>query len=131
VVFHYEATPVSSAVIRKARELGLKVGLAVNPETTVEVISPLLNDVDSVLLLTVNPGFYGSAFIPEVLDKIAGIRALRPQLEIDVDGGIKEDNIAMVARYSVDAICVGSAIFRQADPAASYRRLLKLAQEAD
>ena len=130
VVFHYEAASTPDTVIARARGVSLKVGLAVNPETAVGAIAPLLSEVDSVLLLTVHPGFYGSTFIPEVLNKIAEIRVLRPGLEIDVDGGIKESNIAEVARHGVDAICVGSAIFRQPDPAESYRRLLKLAQES-
>lgn len=130
VVFHYEAAPTPLEAIARARELGIKVGLAINPETTVQTIAPLLDKVDSVLLLTVNPGFYGSPFIPEVMNKVTEIRATRADLEIDVDGGIKENNIAQVAQQGVDAICVGSAIFRQPDPAASYFRLLKLAQRS-
>jgi ribulose-phosphate 3-epimerase len=129
VVFHYEASPSPRAVISQARGLGLKVGLAVNPETPVIAILPLIAEVDSVLLLTVNPGFYGSPFIPEVLEKVTEIRRTQPQIEIDIDGGIKESNIARVARFGVDAICVGSAIFLQPQPGESYRRLLNLARE--
>ncbi len=128
VIFHYEAASSPQEIIAQARELGLKVGLAVNPETLVEAVASSLAAVDSILLLTVHPGYYGSPFLPEVMDKVAQIRALRPGLQIDVDGGIKESNIAQVARQGVDGICVGSAIFRQPDPAASYRRLLELAQ---
>ena len=128
-VFHYEATPSPRAVISQARGLGLEVGLAVNPETPVAAILPLISEVDGVLLLTVNPGFYGSPFIPEVLGKITELRRSRPQVEIDIDGGIKDSNIAHVARFGVDAICVGSAIFRQPQPGESYRRLLNLARE--
>jgi ribulose-phosphate 3-epimerase len=91
-------------------------------------VSPLLAQLDSILLLTVNPGFYGSAFIPEVLDKVAELRQACPEIEIGVDGGIKNGNIARVARTGVNAICVGSAIFLQPQPAESYRRLLALAQ---
>jgi len=129
VVFHYEATPSPQEVISQAKGLGLKVGLAVNPETPVADFFPLTNEVDSVLLLTVNPGFYGSPFIPEVLEKATELRRSHPQMQIDIDGGIKESNIAHVARFGVDAICVGSAIFRQPQPGESYRRLLNLARE--
>jgi ribulose-phosphate 3-epimerase len=129
-VFHYEAAARPSEVIRQARALGMEVGLAINPETPVSAVTPLLSEVDSVLLLSVNPGFYGSPFIPEVLDKVAGLRAARPDLEIGVDGGIKETNILAVARMGVDVICVGSAVFLQPDPAASFRRLQSLADEA-
>jgi ribulose-phosphate 3-epimerase len=129
VVFHYEATSSPQEAISQARHLGLKVGLAVNPETQVTAFLPLVAEVDSVLLLTVNPGFYGSPFIPEVLEKVKELRHARSDIKIDVDGGIKESNIAEVARFGVDAICVGSAIFLQPQPGESYRRLLYLARE--
>ncbi|MFC1915340.1 ribulose-phosphate 3-epimerase [Chloroflexota bacterium] len=130
VIFHYEATSSPDRVISNVRDMGLKVGLAINPETTIPTILPLINKVDSVLLLTVNPGFWGSKFIPEVMDKVVELRRTRPDLEISVDGGIKESNIAQIARAGVDVICVGSAIFLQPEPGESFRRLLALAQES-
>jgi len=129
IVFHYKATSSPLKVISQARALGLGVGLAINPETTVPVIRPLLNEVDSVLVLTVHPGFYGSQFIPEALDKVVELHSTQPELEIGVDGGIKESNIAMVARAGADVIYVGSAIFLQPQPSESFSRLLTLAQE--
>ena len=130
VVFHYEATPAPGEVIVQARGLGLGVGLALNPETPVSVVQPLLSQVDSVLLLTVNPGFYGSSFIPGVLGKVSELRQARPDIEIGVDGGIKESNIADIAREGVDVICVGSAVFMQPQPGESFRHLLALARKA-
>lgn len=127
VVFHYEAAPSPGQAILKARRLGLGVGLAINPETEVAKVLPLLPQVDSVLVLAVNPGFYGSKFIPEVLGKLGELRNARADLEIGIDGGIKESNIAEAARAGADVICVGSAIFKSADPAASYRRLVESA----
>ena len=129
VVFHYEATSSPEEVIFQARKLSLGVGLAVNPETPVSVIYPLVSKVDSVLFLTVNPGFYGSPFIPEVLDKAVELRSAQPNLEIGVDGGIKEGNIAQIAQIGIDVIYVGSAIFLQPEPGESFRHLLALAQE--
>jgi ribulose-phosphate 3-epimerase len=128
VVFHYEASPAPEEVIGLVKGLGLEVGLALNPETPVSAVSSWLAQLDSILLLTVNPGFYGSAFIPEVLDKVAELRRVCPEIEIGVDGGIKDGNVARVARTDVDAICVGSAVFLQPQPAESYRHLLALAQ---
>jgi ribulose-phosphate 3-epimerase len=128
IIFHYEATSSPQKVIALIRNLGLETGLAVNPETPVSAITPLAGEVDSVLFLSVNPGFYGSKFIPEVLDKIAAFRKSLPDIEIGIDGGIKEDNITRIARSGVDIICVGSAIFRQPQPGESYRRLLALAE---
>lgn len=129
IVFHYEATPHPERVISEIRELGVKVGIALNPETPIYAIAPLVAEVDSVLFLTVNPGFYGSKFLPEVLDKVDDFRKAYPDMEIGVDGGIKEGNIGLVAWMGVDVIFVGSAISLQPDPAEAYRRLLKLAQE--
>ena len=129
IVFHYEATAEPEKVISLVRKLGLGVGLAISPETPVSAFLPLADDVDSVLFLTVNPGFYGAAFIPEVLDKVVELRKARPHLEIGVDGGIKEGNVAEIARLGVDVICVGSAVFMQPDPGASFRRLTALAEE--
>jgi len=129
VVFHYEATSSPQKVINLARTLGLGVGLAVNPETTLESFLPIVDEVDSVLFLTVNPGYYGSKFIPEVMDKVKELRSVRPEIEIGVDGGIKEANITSIARAGVDVIYVGSAISLQPDPGESYRRLLALAKQ--
>ena len=81
-----------------------------------------------MLFLSVNPGFYGSEFIPEVLDKIREFHKIEPERETGIDGGIKESNIAQITRSGVDVIYVGSAVFLQPDPAGSFRRLVSLAQ---
>jgi ribulose-phosphate 3-epimerase len=128
IVFHFEATSVPEEIIGKIRGLGLKVGLAVNPETPLNAITPLIDRLDGVLFLSVNPGFYGAKFIPEVLDKIIAFRKGYPDMEIGIDGGVKEDNIVAIARTGVDVICIGSAIFNQPDPTASYRRLTALVE---
>ena len=129
ITFHHEASPHPEKVIKLIKDLGLEAGLALNPETPVATVLPLVSEVASVLLLTVHPGFYGSPFIPEVLQKVAELRRVYPEIEIGVDGGIKEANIAQVARAGVDAICVGSAVFLKPQPAESYRRLSTLARE--
>jgi len=128
LVFHYEATPSPREVISMIRNLGLGVGLAINPKTPVSAILPLVSEVDSVLFLSVNPGFYGGKFIPEVLDKMLEFRSACPGVEIGIDGGIKESNIALVARAGVDVIYVGSAIFLQPQPGESFHRLLTLVE---
>jgi len=129
VVFHYEATPSPQEVISLARNIGLEVGLAINPETPVSAILSLTNEVDSVLFLSVHPGFYGSKFIPKVLDKVVELHNARPDLETGIDGGVKESNIARIARSGVNAIYVGSAIFLQPQPGESFNHLLTLAQK--
>ena len=128
IVFHYEASPSPDQVIRQIKKLGMRAGLALNPETSTDVIRPLLGELDGVLFLSVNPGFYGAEFIPEVLDKIVAFHKAHPRLELGIDGGIKEGNITEIAATGVNVIYVGSAIFLQPDPAASYRRLTRLAE---
>ena len=130
VIFHYEATDSAGEVISLARRLGLGVGLAVNPETPVSAVLPLVKELDSVLFLAVHPGFYGAKFLSEVLAKIAELRRARPDIEIGIDGGVKENNIKLVAGSGVNDIYVGSAIFLDAQPAEAFRRLQALANEA-
>ncbi len=130
IVFHYEATPEPGKIIDQIRKLGIEAGLAVNPETPVSAIAPLIKDIDSVLFLAVHPGFYGAEFLPEVLDKIVSFRKAFPEMETGIDGGVKEDNIVRIAQSGVDFICIGSALFRQPQPAEAYRKLKKLV-EAD
>jgi ribulose-phosphate 3-epimerase len=129
IVFHHEATAVPEEIIRKINRLGMKAGLAINPETPITVINPLVNDLDSVLFLSVNPGFYGAKFIPEVLDKIIAFKKTYPKMETGIDGGVKENNIVEIARSGVDFICVGSAIYNQPSPMESYRRLTTLVDQ--
>jgi ribulose-phosphate 3-epimerase len=129
IIFHYEASPQPDGIIRQVKTLGAEVGMAVNPETPVSSVLPLVSEVDSILLLAVHPGFYGSPFLPEVMDKVSELRGEYPGLEIGIDGGIKEGNVARMARAGVDSLYVGSAIFRDSEPAASYRRLSRLAEE--
>ena len=128
IIFHYEATPEPQKIITAVRKLRLKVGLALKPETPVSAVLPLAGQIDSVLFMTVHPGFYGAKFLPEVMDKVKELRRTLPEMEIAVDGGIKEGNIAEVARAGANVICVGSAVFLQPDPAAAYRRLVALAR---
>lgn len=130
VFFHYEATPSPGAVISRARELGLEIGLAINPETAVPAFLSLVDEVDSILFLTVHPGSYGSQFLPEALDKVVELRRSQPTIEIGVDGGIKENNIMQVARVGVDVFYIGSAIFLESQPAEKYYGLLALLREA-
>jgi ribulose-phosphate 3-epimerase len=128
IVFHFEATRFPDHIVDSIRKLGIEAGLAVNPETPVDALAPLAKTVDSVLFLSVHPGFYGAKFIPEVLDKVRDFRRRYPRTEAGIDGGVKEDNIADIAATGANVIYVGSAIFLQPDPAESYRRLCRLAE---
>ena len=128
VIFHIESAVDPFVVVSQARELGLGVGVAVNPPTSVADIEALLPVVDSVLLMTVFPGYYGAPFVPEVMAKVGQVRAACHDVEIGVDGGVKESNLVDVVRHGVDVVCVGSAVFASPDPESSYLRLVSLAQ---
>lgn len=130
VVFHYEATDKPLETIAAARTLGIGAGIAVNPDTDISSILPLVGEIDLVLFMSVNPGFYGSPFIPKVLDRVSHFRHQYPKIEIGMDGGISEGNIKKVAASGADNLCIGSAIFRNPDPAQSYHRLKRLANTA-
>jgi ribulose-phosphate 3-epimerase len=127
IVFHYEATPSPDLIIEKIRALGLQAGLAVNPETPVEAISPYADALDGVLFMSVHPGYYGARFLPEVMDKVRAFRKQHRHIEIGVDGGVSADTIPDIVPAGADVIYIGSAIFRQEDPGAAYRRLADLA----
>jgi len=128
-IFHFEATPDPAMVLADIRKLGMKAGLAVNPETPVSSLIPLMDKVDSLLFLSVHPGFYGAKFIPETLDKIVELLKAKPNFSIGIDGGVKENNIVQIARTGVKEIFVGSAILMQPDPGAAYRKLQSLARD--
>ncbi len=129
IVFHYEATKTPGAIIDKIHELGMEAALAVNPGTTNEQIKPFAGAIDSVLFMAVIPGFYGAKFIPEVLDKVKAFRKEYPDMQIGLDGGVNGDTIPLIVKAGVDVIYIGSAIYRQPDPAEAYRRLAALAND--
>ncbi|MDQ3889953.1 MAG: ribulose-phosphate 3-epimerase [Actinomycetota bacterium] len=126
VTFHVEAVADPAASVALARELGLGVGLALNPETPVDRAVAAARDVDLVLCMSIHPGYSGQSFLPESLDRI---RELRERLDtgvfVQVDGGIDGDNVAVVHEAGAALIVAGSAIFHRADPARAYLDLVR------
>jgi ribulose-phosphate 3-epimerase len=123
ITFHPEATEHVDRTIGLIREHGCKAGLVFNPATPLVWLDHVLDKLDMVLLMSVNPGFGGQSFIPSVLPKIEAVRRLidasgRP-IRLEVDGGIKVDNIATVAAAGADTFVAGSAIFGARDYAAT------------
>jgi len=127
IIFHYEATDNHEHVIKTARSLELGVGIALSPSTPGDVLKDLASLIDYVLFMTVNPGYYGAKFIPEVLSKIKAFRQQYKNIEIGIDGGVKEDNLKLIVNSEVNSVCVGSAIFLSESPAQSYRKFLDIA----
>jgi ribulose-phosphate 3-epimerase len=125
ISFHPEASEHVDRTIGLIKEQGCKVGLVFNPATPLCWLDHTLEKLDMVLLMSVNPGFGGQQFIPSVLPKIAEVRrriaATGKDIWLEVDGGIKADNIAEVARAGADTFVAGSAIFGSKDYAATIR----------
>ena len=115
----------------RARNVG--VGLVLNPPTPVDTVMPYLDQVDLLLVMSVNPGWGGQAFIPEMLDKVAAARkeidARNLACEIEIDGGINVDTAGAAAAAGVDILVAGSAVFRAPDPLAAARAILSAAEE--
>ncbi|OYV65442.1 MAG: ribulose-phosphate 3-epimerase [Actinobacteria bacterium 21-64-8] len=124
----------TAALISQMRELGLRVGLAANPDTPFERVEPFLDEIDLLLLMTVFPGFGGQSFMPEVLVKVRSAREAidRRALKVDleVDGGIDERSAPLAIAAGANVLVAGSAIFSRPDPLTAARALRELAQRA-
>ena len=115
IVVHQEACTHLHRTIQNIKSHGIKAGVALNPATPIETIKYVLQDVDMVLLMSVNPGFGGQSYIPVVTEKIKELKALIDKMNLDidieVDGGVKPSNIAEVVNAGANVIVAGSAIF--------------------
>jgi ribulose-phosphate 3-epimerase len=104
VIVHYEATD-------KIRG-GKQIGLAINPETSIDVVKPFLNNLDLILIMTVSPGWGGQEFKSEILEKIKSLRKIWPNGRIEVDGGVNDENVIKIVEAGADGVCVNSYIFK-------------------
>ena len=126
VTFHYEVTDDIPGTIAAAREHGLQVGVAFNPESEPEAVAEVARDADLVLCMSIHPGYSGQEFMPEALDRIARLRAALPEtVPIQVDGGIGNDTIRDVYEAGATLFVAGSAIFGREDLPRAYRRLVQ------
>ncbi|MEJ9211056.1 ribulose-phosphate 3-epimerase [Bacillus smithii] len=129
ITVHVEACPHLHRTIQHIRSLRVKAGVAVNPATPVEMIRHVLNDVDLVLVMTVNPGFGGQTFIDTVLPKIRQVRQLVSEngldVEIEVDGGINPETAKLCVDAGANVLVAGSAIFNQEDRQKAIRLIRK------
>ena len=129
ITVHAEATPHLQRAVSRIKELGKKAGVSLNPSTSLSAVEWVLTDVDMVLLMTVNPGFGGQAYIPSMTGKIELLRSqlMRAGLKVDiqVDGGIKADNVGEVVRAGANVIVSGSGIFGTKDYAKTIAEMRK------
>lgn len=130
ITVHYEACKDLDKTLDKIKEAGVKVGLAISPDTPVDVLAPYVDMVDMILIMSVHPGFGGQSFIENSLDKIASTRQLlqdsgRESVWIEVDGGIGASNITKVRDAGANVFVAGSAVFK-GDMAANTKQLIEL-----
>lgn len=132
ITVHAEACTHLHRVVTQIKETGVKAGVALNPATPLNAIEHVLPYLDLVLLMSVNPGFGGQSFIPEVLPKIKNLRKLINEvelpIEIQVDGGVNLDTISAVTQAGADVLVAGSAVFGAADPAQAIKQLRAVAK---
>lgn len=132
ITFHPEASPHVDRTLALIRDQGCKAGLVLNPGSPVEHLDWVMSKLDIVLLMSVNPGFGGQSFIPSTLDKLKAVRKKIDQhviaggqpILLEVDGGIKVENVAAVAAAGADTFVAGSAIFGAADADGGYRGVM-------
>jgi len=130
ITFHIEATDQPAELIREIRRLGKQAGVTLNPDTPVECLEPVVDLVDMALVMTVEAGFGGQAFLENCLSKVSWLRRRRADLPIEVDGGINRRTIPLAVAAGADTIVAGTAVFGSADPAGAVQELKQLAEQA-
>jgi ribulose-phosphate 3-epimerase len=133
IVVHAEATNHLHRTVQLIKSLGKKAGVSLNPATSLHALDYILEDLDLVLLMTVNPGFGGQSFIDACLPKIQALRGMLDkkglETELEVDGGVKESNIAQIAHAGADVFVAGSAVFGSSDYAGTIAEMKRRAKE--
>ncbi|WP_061962137.1 ribulose-phosphate 3-epimerase [Demequina flava] len=134
VTFHYEAAKDPKGIARDLRKLGVRASVALKPGTPVEAVLDDIKHFDMVLVMTVEPGFGGQSFMPDMLPKVTALRkaaeSAQHDLWIETDGGISRDTIEETARAGCDVFVAGSAVYGAADPSAEVNALRDLAAHA-
>ena len=133
IVVHAEACCHLHRVVQQIRGLGKKAGVSLNPATSLNTLDYVLEELDLVLLMTVNPGFGGQSFIESGIHKIQQLRAMLDrrgcEAELEIDGGVKPSNVARIAHAGADVVVAGSAVFGSNDYAATIAEMKRLMQE--
>jgi ribulose-phosphate 3-epimerase len=130
ITFHLEATPHAQRLLTHIRDIGAKPGIAICPQTPVDMLQDVIEDCDTVLVMSVNPGFSGQKFIAHAIDKLREARVLvdrhKPDCLIEVDGGVGAENARDLVEAGADALVMGAALFGAQDPGAELRRIRSL-----
>lgn len=128
ITFHLETTEFSIRLANEIRQAGIKVGVSLNPQTPIDVVDHLLESIDLILVMTVDPGFYGQKFFAGGISKISRLKdkIKNHPIQIEVDGGVNPENIAAIQKAGADICVVGAALFKGNDPNAAGKHLKSL-----
>ena len=126
ILVHFESINDPMSVINQVKNKNKKVGFVLNPETPISKIENYLDHLDQVLIMTVNPGFYGSPFLPEMINKISSLRKLKPELDIEVDGGVVPETIGLVDNAGANMFVSGSYIVKSKNVRECINNLKKI-----
>ncbi len=128
--FHLEATDHAHRLVQQIKELGTKAGVALNPQSPVDLLDDILEDLDFVVLMSVNPGFGGQKFIYRTLDKVKKLRnkiiERNLNVEIEIDGGVGLQNAEVLVEHGADILVAGSAVFKSENPSQTIDRLKQI-----
>ncbi len=132
ISFHLEASHASVRLAQAIRKENIQAGVAICPATPVKMVEPLLDEIDLILLMSVEPGYYGQKFLPSSLERVKKLRTLigKRDIALEIDGGVCEQNIASLAGVGVDIAVCGSACFSKSDANAAVQELKRLAKRA-
>ena len=133
ITVHIEASRHVFRLIQQIKCLGIKVGVSLNPATPLDSLTYILQELDMILLMTVNPGFGGQKFMPQVLPKIVALSEIlnevNPECKIQVDGGINTDTARLASRAGAEILVAGAAIFGAPDPQKAMKDIQRAAEE--
>jgi len=121
--FHIEATKDAASLIKSIHDAGMRAAVSLKPDTLVDTVLPLLDSLDMVLIMTVEPGFGGQSFMPGPLEKVKKIRSANSKIDIQVDGGVNVDTIDQCAQAGANVIVSGSGVFKHDNPALAIKTL--------
>ena len=127
---HFEVCPHLHRNIQQVKALGMQAGVAINPHTQVELLSDILQDIDLVLVMSVNPGFGAQKFIPNTIHKIKSLRRMISEkglnVKIEIDGGVTLENAKEIIEAGADVLVAGNTVFKSADPKETIRKLKEI-----
>lgn len=126
ITVHYEACPHLNRTVAKIKELGCKVGVALNPHTSVDLLEDIIDQLDLVLLMSVNPGFGAQKFIERTYSKIEKLRKMSPNVIIEIDGGVNANNAPTLLKAGANALVAGNFVFSSQNPTHTIQELKNL-----